>query len=146
MKQVIAALAAVTMAFVAEAKWTFDETAKTLSDGNWTLEATKDGNGDFTIKRFKAGGGTLDFAAAGKDGCKVVAIDDGAFRVFKTVATPTVERVIAPDVERIGNLGFYFCDSLKSFEGGEKVTEIGRDAFTNAISFPDGWSSRASRS
>ena len=96
------ALGALMTILSAEANWTFDEKAKTLSDGNWTLAATKDQDGNFTINQYKAGGGTLDFAAAAKDGCKVVAI---------------------------GGRAFHGCDSLKSIVGGANLTELGKEAF-----------------
>jgi hypothetical protein len=105
------------------AKWSFDEAAKTLTDGNWTLKASY--SRDDTDKTSLAvsgkgaqGSGILDFTGVEADtGKRVTFIGD-------LTKNDGVTALIGPDITAIGMDGLKACPALRSVEISTNVVQL----------------------
>jgi hypothetical protein len=118
-------------------KWVFDEAAKKLSDGNWTLSATYV-EGDKTKTRLAVNGknaegsGILDFRGVEADtGRKVTCI-------YNFYGNQNITELIGPDVVSVMMDGFKACNSLRSVVLSPELRILAMSAFsssTNLVHF-----------
>ena len=110
------------------ARWTFDESAKTLTDGNWTLKATfARGSARRTalvVSGEKAkGAGLLDFTGVWVDTGKRVAT------IGKFARNPKLTGLVGPDIESVESSAFRSCSALKSVELSPDVKLLDASCF-----------------
>ncbi len=119
------------------AKWSFDETSKTLTDGNWTLKVSY--GHDDTNKTALAvsgkdaqGSGILDFSGLEADtGKRVTSI--GGFAGNKKITG-----LVGPDITAIGWDGLKVCPALRSVEISPDADQLAVSCFagcTNLVLF-----------
>ncbi len=118
-------------------KWVFDETAKKLTDGNWTLAAAYM-RGDTTKTTLSVNGngatgaGVLDFRSVEADtGKRVVSISGFA-------RNPAITALVAPDVTSVGMDGLKFCPALRDVSLSPDLSQLALSCFaysTNLVHF-----------
>lgn len=92
------------LALSARATWTYDSSAKTLTDGNWMFAVTASGD-DLTLSKATAGSGVLDFTTCEADcGKRVTTVGGSLFYNNKSV---TLTEFIGPDVTIVNTMAFF---------------------------------------
>lgn len=118
-------------------KWAFDEAAKKLSDGNWTLSAAY-ARGDPSKSTLAvngngaSGAGVLDFRRVEADTGKKVVFISGFAR------NQAITALVAPDLTAVGMDGLKFCNSLRSVAVSPDVGQLAMSCFaysTNLVHF-----------
>lgn len=118
-------------------KWVFDEAAKTLADGNWTLSASY-ARGDNTKTLLAVNGkdakgaGALDFSGVEADTGKKVVTLSGFSR------NRSITELVGPDITAIGMDGLKSCDSLRSVVLSPDLSQLSMSCFaysTNLVHF-----------
>ena len=124
-------------------KWSYDDEAKTITDGNWTLNVTEDASGNLTITTTvegTAGSGILALTSFPTDvpGHHVTAFgtsyrNNSLFSSENKAGYHVLAAVVAPEVTSIGDWFFYMPGTqfeLAAFSAD--MTYIGGWAFWNA--------------
>ena len=118
-------------------KWSYDEAAKMLTDGNWTLKATFP-RGDKSGKTLAVNGvgatgsGVLDLSGVEADTGKRVTSIEGFTR------NQEITGLFGPDIVSVGSGALRFCNSLKSVVLSPDVAFLNSSCFagsTNLVHF-----------
>ena len=125
-------------AFAADPQWTYNSTAGTISDGDWTFVATANGT-DLTVGAVSAdpgAGATLDFSKAVTDGSATYTIVtlNPNFAAYANKANLTALVLPATGLITISADAFNGCTSLASISPflPDSVTTVGERAFNEA--------------
>ena len=116
-------------AYFESGNWTYDDTAKTLSDGNWILNVTASSTNltVIGIRQADPNFTVLDLAKPVSGGCRITALGNAVFYGYaklQTVKLPTT-------LTSIGSQAFEGCSALAHVEPflPDSLTSIGGRAF-----------------
>jgi|LSQX01.1.fsa_nt_gb hypothetical protein len=112
---------------LASGAWSYDGTAGTITDGNWTLKVSGSST-NLTLTGYVAGQGDLDLSSLSTDTNRTV-VQIG-YAVFSGNASIT--RFVGPDVTVIGGSAFNACKTITNIQVSASMTSIGSYAFCNA--------------
>ena len=116
--------------------WTYDSSAKTITDGVWVINVT-DSKGELTLGRPTTGTDyrpnmTLDLAKPVEGGKTIVAIGSNSFDGYGNPLSANLTTVILPDtLKTLANAAFARCPNLRTVTPflPVSVTAVGQQAF-----------------
>ena len=136
MKRILVLLSVVVLAYGANAAWSYNSSAKTITDGTWVLNAAAISSGlelgtseaaGSGFNSANAGSGILDLTSFYEDtGYRIVSIRKNALRG----KTSPITQFIAPDVVSVGDYAFTDSSSLVNISISQDVSSIKPSAFS----------------